>query len=625
MTLFGRAIVVSIVLLLVSGCSSGSRTSIPAIGGNAQSPSSNAAPYDIRDRAPLKQTTLTNARGGALDPALARLAASAETRSTKSTAGANDIEQVGVFVNPGGYYSAMYSRQSAYPAPQFPIAYPSGSTDTSAIYESMVAPNGGCFGNFATWINAGSGVQAVFMVYNYCGSTPGIAFETPIDSNFLAKYTQTYSDGIPMYATEIFTYDLTPTATSVWHSIIYNVQTRQYEELAETTGVNPSTTGFALWTTELQPQPCPAIPTMGAEYVEMWDNQVNQYNYVTPTLTGTTSSISAPATNYGCFNSDATGPASYSFNLVTANYHFLITQFSGHGEITEYPVPFGAYPTAITTGPDGKLWFTAPGPPAINSIGNVTTAGVFGGPYPITSSNKSDPSSIVAGPDGNLWFTEQNANKIGKMTTAGVLAEYPIPTGGMGPNGIVDGPDGNLWFIESNRVGNITTAGTFTEYAIPAIGQPFGITAGPDSNLWFTEFVSGAPFVGKVTTTGVFTEYATPGPIYPGAITLGPDGNLWFTVNVPSEIVKVTPSGSFTEYPIPTAGSNPNGITAGPDGNIWFTEGNGNKIGKVTTTGVFTEYPIPTANSIPTGITAGPDGNIWFTEADGNKIAKITP
>src|SRR5581483_7479126 len=91
-----------------------------------------------------------------------------------------DIEQLGVFVNPGGYYSAIYARQAAYPASPFPIAYPPSSTDTSAIYESLLSPNGGCLANVATWINAGSGVQAVFAVYNFCGSNPGIVFEAPI-------------------------------------------------------------------------------------------------------------------------------------------------------------------------------------------------------------------------------------------------------------------------------------------------------------------------------------------------------------------------------------------------------------------------------------------------------------
>src|SRR5947209_15279215 len=32
----------------------------------------------------------------------------------------------------------------------------------------------------------------------------------------------------------------------------------------------------------------------------------------------------------------------------------------------------------------------------------------------------SDPGGITAGPDGNLWFTEQDASKIGRITTAGV-------------------------------------------------------------------------------------------------------------------------------------------------------------------------------------------------------------
>ena len=40
----------------------------------------------------------------------------------------------------------------------------------------------------------------------------------------------------------------------------------------------------------------------------------------------------------------------------------------------------------------------------------------------------------------------------------------------------------------------------------------------------------------------------------------------------------------------------------------------GNKIGRITTAGAFTEYPIPTASSNPEGITAGPDGALWFTE-----------
>jgi streptogramin lyase len=47
------------------------------------------------------------------------------------------------------------------------------------------------------------------------------------------------------------------------------------------------------------------------------------------------------------------------------------------------------------------------------------------------------------------------------------------------------------------------------------------------------------------------------------------------------KIGRITPSGTITEYPIPTSQSDLWGITAGPDGNLWFTEGNGNKIGRI--------------------------------------------
>src|SRR5258708_4556113 len=66
----------------------------------------------------------------------------------------------------------------------------------------------------------------------------------------------------------------------------------------------------------------------------------------------------------------------------------------------------------------------------------------------------SGPLDITAGPDGNLWFTEQNGNQIGRITTAGAITEFSLPTNcgsslGCNPRGITAGPDGNLWFTEA--------------------------------------------------------------------------------------------------------------------------------------------------------------------------------
>ena len=287
---------------------------------------------------------------------------------------------------------------------------------------------------------------------------------------------------------------------------------------------------------------------------------------------------------------------------------------------TEYPVPSaGSGPETITAGPDGNLWFTEQDNLG-NKVGRITTAGVITEfALPTTA---SAPHGITAGPDGNLWFTQYFAQKIGRITPAGVITEFPIP-GGSFPFGITAGSDGNLWFVErfGNKVRRITTAGAFTgEFPIPTSGsEPFGITAGPDGNLWFTEGTGNK--IGRITPTGVITEFPVPaGSSAPYWITAGPDGNLWFTGS--SQIGRITPAGSITQFPVPTANSNPLYIAAGPDGNVWFTEADGNKIGRITPAGVITEFPVPTVASSPRGITTGPDGNLWFTERFGNKIVK---
>ncbi len=119
-------------------------------------------------------------------------------------------------------------------------------------------------------------------------------------------------------------------------------------------------------------------------------------------------------------------------------------------------------------------------------------------------------------------------------------------------------------------------------------------------------------------------------------------GIAWFTAHPasptagtqasPTASIPAAPAGSITEFPLPTADSQPDGITAGPDRNLWFTEYSGNQIGRITPAGSITEFPLPTncsplssAGCAPSGIAAGPDGTLWFTENFGNKIGRFTP
>jgi virginiamycin B lyase len=159
------------------------------------------------------------------------------------------------------------------------------------------------------------------------------------------------------------------------------------------------------------------------------------------------------------------------------------------------------------------------------------------------------PEAIVAGADGALWFAERAANKIGRITTSGVISEFPIPTPESQPIFITAGPDGALWFGESaaNKIGRITTSGTITEFEIPTPGtEPYDIVAGIDGNLYFAEWAGNK--IGRVTTSGVITEFPVPTPGSLQGIASGPDGAIWFT-NYSADKIGRLSIGPFTCEP----------------------------------------------------------------------------
>jgi len=269
--------------------------------------------------------------------------------------------------------------------------------------------------------------------------------------------------------------------------------------------------------------------------------------------------------------------------------------------------------------------------------------------YPMSPS-KYGPGAIVAGPDGNMWFTEEGVynftshefeeGQIGRITPAGNVSQFPVPTANSEPRGITMGPDGALWFVESGtgKIGRITTSGVFTEYTVPTANPDLtAIATGPDHALWFTE--QGANKIGRLdpalaspgTSNGV-TEYSSgiTASAYPDSIITGPDGNLWFAEFFGDRIGRITPTGTITEYKSPTEGNN-NSVAVGSDGAIWYTEVNSRKIGRLEirsaspgTTSGMTEYPLAGGSSNPFSITPGPDGALWFVETYNRRIGRIT-
>jgi len=239
----------------------------------------------------------------------------------------------------------------------------------------------------------------------------------------------------------------------------------------------------------------------------------------------------------------------------------------------------------------------------------------------------SDPRRIAAGPDGNLWFMELNANKIARITPAGAVTEFAIPTANaiIGSDRPIVGPDGNLWFGESNagKIARITPAGVITEFTLPT-PPPLKLLLITDAHgsVGFAE--NGTPDkIGKITPQGTIYEAAVSAGANIKSAAIGSDTNVWFNEKGTNKIGRVTPLGAVTEFTIPTANSGDSDIIAGRDGNLWFDEPNVSQIGRITTAGVFTEYATPTPNSGPFGFSADASGNLYYVESAVNKVVRI--
>jgi streptogramin lyase len=311
-------------------------------------------------------------------------------------------------------------------------------------------------------------------------------------------------------------------------------------------------------------------------------------------------------------------------------------------------------PDGIVAGPDGKLYFAESGLGKIGIIsttGHVTEVGLPGG---------SPSPQDLAVANGKVWFTDPPQSAIGSITVGAThtVNEYShgMPSGAR-PHDITLGPDGKLWFTDTmnNQVDELDpahpAAGVTTHPSTALTGaEPFGITSGPGNKLWFTERSGNAiatlnPRNPNVVPTTFSTGIAPASK--PRGIATGPDGNVWFTEQAGDQIGRITPGGTVTEFPLPTATSTPAGIVAGPDDALWFVENNGGTtepsclggngrsgaVGRITPGGVITEYPLTDEVSRHTGdqgctgpfyLTVGPDGNIWFTEILDARVGRIT-
>jgi streptogramin lyase len=319
---------------------------------------------------------------------------------------------------------------------------------------------------------------------------------------------------------------------------------------------------------------------------------------------------------------------------------------------SEYSLPTGYNNPTSMVSSAGSMWYLNTTSSSQPFLSKITTSGTTTNYSPIPAGDTGGDfvsHNLTVDTSGNVWFSGCGYSSSGSTnmfigymnpsTNAMTTFQY-ASTLCNNPNWIVGAPavdaSGNIWvylhtggYAGHSIVQQFSPSGVSLSSWAPTSGNQdwTSVTAGPSNSLWLTDDhnnqidqLSLSPTTDQVTGMNAYTPLGTLSSLV--SITTGPDGNLWFGES--GSIAKMTPSGTFTDYTLPT-GAQPSGITTGPDNALWFTDyyGGADTVGRVTTSGGITEYPIPTSGAYPMGITAGSDGALWFTEYNSGKIGRI--
>jgi streptogramin lyase len=250
---------------------------------------------------------------------------------------------------------------------------------------------------------------------------------------------------------------------------------------------------------------------------------------------------------------------------------------------------------------------------ALLAGGRAQAAPVVDGRFDLSG----NPERIALGPDGNLWVTVAGPTEVARITPAGAVTEFDVPTLD-GAVGIGAGPDGKVWVTFSTKVGRFDPAdpvGSAEAFAADVVsGQ--NLVTGPDGNLW-------TPSADKLLR---ITPAATPVVTAFTILTAGVDiasggGQLWISDPNGGEVVSATTDGVPTRYP---TGGNPRGVAVGPGGLVGYTDpASPHSVGRIVAGGL-PQPTLVTPGTDPFGMTAGADAAFWFAQPFGNNLGRLT-
>jgi hypothetical protein len=356
-------------------------------------------------------------------------------------------------------------------------------------------------------------------------------------------------------------------------------------------------------------------------------------------LMGAPSTIAVTVSAYDADSALIIGPEQY-----TSPIPLYDTDTSGATSLSKTSVTYPGESVTFTY--DGKSYVNAvvaPGSPGDPFYGQQDTlvpsipATEYAIPSGSITATNAGHARMIVNADNSISFIEQNSH-LGRVTMAGAVTETTLPHYYYD---IAKGTDGNLWALsqscssscgstaDNNVVERINSDGTVTPLPMFPYFTWGDITVGSDGNFWAATGVGSAGAtagVERITPAGIETTFTLTGIQGLGDAVLGSDGNIWFAAskNYIGEFVSVAPSGSFTEYALPSADvgccSKLGNVAAGPDGRTYSIVGAG-PVERITTGGVVSNLPtggiLNSMNfygqSLNSALAFGPDGALWIS------------
>jgi virginiamycin B lyase len=299
-------------------------------------------------------------------------------------------------------------------------------------------------------------------------------------------------------------------------------------------------------------------------------------------------------------------------------------------QLNEYAVgPANSEPNTIAVGPDNNIWFVD----LAGSVGTINVSTKAVSEYPLGA------ASGIVSHGGKLYVSTYNS--IVTVQSNGAMTSVPTTTTGAPADQLAVDTSGNFWFSETQaqRVAKITPAGVTAEFPVTGSPYPVGMTAGSDGNMWFDGCIGNVLVKITPNAPNTQTRYAVPDisqgdVVDPFMMISGPDGNLWFTSCAAGLIGRTAlPAGSTirpTYFQAPSTGrAQLWGLAPGPNGDMWMADIQGYLDRMPLTSNDATQITQVKVSQGPKWMTTGPDGAIWFTEyvlgSGGGKIGRLVP